>query len=128
MYTRIWQPHLPKSQGSTIVKPIVGIPNYQQVLNEEINENSRFLNGIGIGIRIKHIISGLRLNLSTKLPYLIFLKTEAPYNSQYHGVCTNVNSKIKVLTQSPHNVAIGGIKSSYWNLKFIGPCIILIAE
>ena len=79
------------------------IPNCQQVLDEEINENSRFL--IGIPIRIKHINSGVSLNLSTKLPYLIFLQTEVPYNSECHSVCTKVKSKAKVLKQKPHNVA-----------------------
>jgi len=74
----------PQIKGSTIKKPVVGISKCQQVLDEEINENSRFL--IGIRIRIKHTISGVSLNLSTKLTYPFFLQTEVPFNSQFHSV------------------------------------------
>jgi hypothetical protein len=94
-------------------KPMVDITNCQQVLDKKINEIIRFL--IGIRIRIKHTISGVSLNLSIKLTYLILLQTRVPYNSQRHSVCTKGCSKVKVLTPSPHNVTTGDIRTSYWN-------------
>jgi hypothetical protein len=54
----------PQITGKHNQKPIVGIPSFQQVLDEEINDNSLFL--FGIRIRIKRTISGVSLNLPTK--------------------------------------------------------------